>query len=105
MLEEEQPVMLKHSSHYWRSIAEKDGRAFVAWFTKPEYLAEHVLLNFPEEMKTEKYSLKKILVKSNAEIKEYYDPKQAERTDPYDGDYYDFKEIERGRWILRGKIL
>lgn len=100
--EEEMSVTFRHSSHYWRSMAEKDGRAFIAWFTQPKYLVKHILLNFPEEMKGEKYSLKRIVVNNNAEVKEYFNPKEADRNNPYDGDYYEFKEIERCRWILRG---
>lgn len=103
-VEEEMSDIFKHSSHFWRSMAEKDGRAFIAWFTRPEYLVKHVLLNFPDEMKDEKYSLKRILVKNVVQVKEYFNPKETERVDPYDGDYYEFKEIERCRWILRGSF-
>lgn len=101
--EEERPPMPKHYESYWKEIAERDGRAFIAWFTKPEYLIEHIMLNLPIEVqKNEKYSLKKIAVNAGVETKDHFDPKEADRTSPYDGDYYGFKEIERGAWILRG---
>lgn len=101
-LDLEEEVDLKHSSHFWREISARDGRAFIAWFTQPEYLVQHILINIPDTMKKEKFSLNRIVIKSVAQVKEYFNPKLTERTDPYDGDYYCFKEIERSRWILRG---
>lgn len=94
--------MNKHSSHYWREMAKNEGRAFCAWFTLPEYLIEHILVNVRPDKKTEKFSLKRVVVENVADVKEYFDPKTMTRNDPYDGDYYDFKEIQHGRWILRG---
>lgn len=103
MLERVYPLIDKTSS-YWLE-REKAGKACTMWFTNPDALVQHVFNNIPAwEAKSSNFVLKAVKLKNSLQIKDKLKPDQ-ERKDMYQGDWYYFREIEYGKWILRGNSL
>lgn len=83
----------------------KAGKACTMWFTKVEDLADHIFKNIPIwEAKTNDFVLKSVKMKNIVQLKDKFRADQ-ERKDMYQGDWYSFKEVEYGKWILRGNFL
>lgn len=100
MLDRKYPLVEKNSS-YWLE-REKAGKACTMWFTTPEALAQHIYNNIPAwEAKTKDFVLKSVKLTNTLQIKSKLRPDE-ERMDMYQGDWYFFKELEKGKWILRG---
>ncbi|XP_074039685.1 uncharacterized protein [Leptinotarsa decemlineata] len=96
------PVAHK-SSAYWRE-KEKSGRAYTMWFTKLDDLLDHIYNNIaPKVGKKESFILKSVKITNTPQLKEKIEPWE-DRNDVYSGDWYDFMEIEYGKWILRGTM-
>ncbi|KAG5865092.1 hypothetical protein JTB14_025599, partial [Gonioctena quinquepunctata] len=94
------PVVHKSSS-YWRE-REKSGRACTMWFTTLDDLVEHILNNIPpKERVKESFVVKSIKMTNTPQMKIKIEPGE-ERDDLYAGDWYDFLETEKGKWIMRG---
>lgn len=102
MLEMHYPLVEKNSS-YWLE-RQKAGKACTMWFTNFEDLFQHVFDNIPAwERRTESFTLKAVKLINQVQIKDNWKPDE-ERINMYQGDWYDFKELEHGKWILRGKL-
>lgn len=96
--------MTKRSSSYWRGL-EKEGRACVIRFTSPDQLIEHIIENTPPNKRDQSYRLIPIEIINTPVLKETFAGEDgAERETNYDGDWYNFKEIDKGRWALQGSI-
>lgn len=76
------------------------------WFVTMDKLIEHILENTPPTKREDiMFRLFPVNVNNKPDVKHVFDPDStAEREDNYSGDWYEFKEIDHGRWILRGKI-
>lgn len=94
----------KHSSHYWRTLAQDSGKACVLWFSNPESLVSHLLDNTPPNKRDVPFKMLRILITNVPEVKDIYDPEVGVKKDWFDGDWYNFKEIDHGKWILRGTM-
>lgn len=100
---EEAVVAVKHSPSYWRS-QEENGLACVMWFVTSDKLIEHVYENTPPNRRQDlEFNLYPVNVVNKPELKKCHDPSST-REDNYAGDWYDFKEIDYGRWILRASF-
>ncbi|XP_050312068.1 uncharacterized protein LOC126747451 [Anthonomus grandis grandis] len=101
--EPEVPSRPKKSPSYWME-QEKTGRACTVWFTNLEDLVEFVYNNIPvkDRLKGD-FTLKAVTVSNNLKTKNKYNV-EDEMPDAYAGDWYDFKELESGVWILRGTL-
>lgn len=103
MLERAYPLIDKTSS-YWLE-REKAGKACTMWFTNPDALVHHVFDNIPAwKAKSSDFVLKSVKLKNSLQIKDKLKPDQ-ERKDMYQGDWYYFREVEYGKWILRGMYI
>ncbi|KAB0791417.1 hypothetical protein PPYR_03217 [Photinus pyralis] len=93
--------IVKHSPSYWKR-KETDGAACVVWFTSADKLIEHVYENTPPNRREAlDFKMFPITVVNRPDLKNVFNSKTA-REDNYSGDWYAFKEIDRGLWILRG---
>ncbi|XP_019769617.1 uncharacterized protein LOC109544047 isoform X1 [Dendroctonus ponderosae] len=101
--EPEEPPRPKMSPSYWLE-QEKSGRACSIWFINVDDLVNFVYNNIPvkDRLKSD-FTLKSVKIVNNLKLKSKYNP-EDQRTDAYCGDWYDFKEVEHGRWILRGSL-
>ncbi|XP_060534309.1 uncharacterized protein LOC132706789 [Cylas formicarius] len=98
-----QPRKIKKGQSFW-SEQEKLGRACTLWFADLDDFVDHVYENIPTNDRTTKnFRLKSINAQNNLQLRSKRDP-EDERNDLYSGDWYDFREIEHGRWILRGTL-
>ncbi|KAK5638441.1 hypothetical protein RI129_012736 [Pyrocoelia pectoralis] len=96
-------AIIKHSPSYWRA-QEKDGAACTMWFTTSDKLIQHVYENTPPNRREDlNFKLIPITVINKPDLKSVFNS-QVGREDNYSGDWYAFKEIDHGRWILRGTI-
>ncbi|KAF5281689.1 hypothetical protein FQA39_LY17710 [Lamprigera yunnana] len=92
----------KHSPSYWR-VQEEDGRACTMWFLTKDHLIDHVYENTPPNRRADlNFKLIPITVHNNPELKRCFDPTIFGRESNYAGDWYQFREVDYGRWILRG---
>ncbi|XP_076256073.1 uncharacterized protein LOC143193632 [Rhynchophorus ferrugineus] len=93
----------KKSQSYWVK-KEVAGRACVLWFTELDDLITFIYENIqPKDRCKSDFTLKSVKVTNSLKIKSKYNP-DDERGDVYAGDWYDFKEIDHGKWILRGSL-
>ncbi|XP_017785371.1 PREDICTED: uncharacterized protein LOC108568673 [Nicrophorus vespilloides] len=102
--EEEIKIRFKHPPEYWLEMAEKEGKGYVMWFTKIRCLLKHLFSNLPMKERDLNYVLTKVVITNEPEVKDVYDPAFGPKEDGISGDWHDFKEIDRGQWILRGTI-
>ncbi|XP_056633874.1 uncharacterized protein LOC130443328 [Diorhabda sublineata] len=97
------PQMVHKSSSFWRE-KEKSGKACVLAFNRLEELIEHIFANIPPKLTPDtKFALKSVKLVNNTELKLRFNP-SCERMDIYEGNWYDFEEVDRGMWILRGTM-
>ncbi|KAL1502116.1 hypothetical protein ABEB36_007308 [Hypothenemus hampei] len=100
---EDEFVKPKMSPSYWLE-QENLGRACAIWFTNMEDVVDFLYENIPvkDRLRTD-FTLKSVNVKNNLKVKSKYN-KENERPNAYAGDWYDFVELEYGKWILRGSL-
>lgn len=80
-----------------------EGRACVMWFTDFNRLVEHIVENTPPTRRHRMaFNLTPFEVSNALEVKQIFNPEISVRSDFYAGDWYNFQEIDSGRWILRG---
>lgn len=84
--------------------AASKGHACAMWFTDVNKLTRHILENIPPNSRDDSFTVKPIEMINTPDVKQVFDPKSSARTDLYAGDWYDFKEIDKGKWILRGTM-
>ncbi|XP_030747483.1 uncharacterized protein LOC115875982 isoform X2 [Sitophilus oryzae] len=100
---EEDRVKSKRSPFYWLQ-QEIAGRACVVWFTNLDDLAKYLYENIPPlDRAGSGFTLKRVAIVNSLKCKVKYN-EEDERTDAYEGDYYFFKEFDRGQWILRATL-
>lgn len=86
--------------------ARNEGRACVMWFTDFDRLVEHILENTPPTKRHRMlFNLTPFEISNALELKRIFDPETSTRTDFYEGNWYNFTEIDLGRWILRGEFV
>lgn len=91
---------------FWDGEANEKGHACSMWFTGLDQLVQHLVENTPPNSRAQlNFTLKPVEIRNKPEVAEVYDPKVAPRTDSYSGDWFDFKEVNKGKWILRGKHI
>lgn len=95
----------KKGSDFWKGQEKEDGVACILWFSQPEMLVSYIFDNTRPRDRHMEFYLKKVHVQNLPELKDIYDPELGIKKRWYDGDWYDFKEIDNGRWILRGKFF
>ncbi|GJQ78158.1 hypothetical protein Trydic_g2490 [Trypoxylus dichotomus] len=93
----------KHSASFWKE-QEKNGKACALRFLTAQDMIHHVVENIPPTKAEEPYKLTPITVNNEIKIKDIYDPESGPPVDKYSGDWKTFKEVDHGRWILRGTI-
>ncbi|XP_023310426.1 uncharacterized protein LOC111691585 [Anoplophora glabripennis] len=94
---------VRKSSAFWKE-QEKNGRACTMWFTKLEDLVGHVLGNIcPKDTYENDFSLRSVKIVNNVVLKNRLKP-EDQRNDVYGGSWYDFQELDHGRWIMRGSM-
>lgn len=92
------------SFKHWSDVATVSGFACLMRFADLDHLIEHVLENMPPNSRQDMtFTLKVINVKNEPQTKQVFDPNTQPRNDLYAGDWNEFKEIDYGLWILRGK--
>lgn len=95
------PPFEKKGSDYWRA-QEEGGKACVVRFSRLEDLLNHILDNSPpNQRQSVDYVWKTIKITNTPVLHEAQDP-EAEEKDEALGDWNDFIEYDRCRWILRG---
>lgn len=76
------------------------------WFIDFDRLVEYFVENTPPNKRhVMPFVLTPMKVTTALAVKQFFDPETSVRTDFYAGEWYNFKEIDHGRWILRGTIL
>lgn len=74
------------------------------WFTDFNRLVQHILENIPPTKRHRMlFKLTPFDVNNTLEIKQIFKPEMTVRADFYEGNWYNFQEIDHGRWILRGR--
>lgn len=92
---------VRKSASYWKK-QEKNGRACTVWFAKREDLIDHIYGKVsPKDANENDFSLKSVNVMNNAMLKNRLKP-EDKRNDVYSGNWYDFRELDHGKWIMRG---
>lgn len=104
-LEEMPKLHIVHkSASFWRE-QEKNGKACIMWFTKLDDLIEHVCDNIsPKDSYSKNFKLISVNMNNSVVLKDRLKP-EDQRVDVYGGPWYDFEELEHGRWILRGGAI
>lgn len=89
------------SDSYWRE-RERSGRACTMWFTGLEELADHIYGNIsPRDGYENGFLLRSVHITNSAMVKNRLRP-EDKRNDVYSGNWYDFRELDHGKWIMRG---
>ncbi|CAG9853719.1 unnamed protein product [Phyllotreta striolata] len=97
------PPPIERSASYWDLLA-KSGRGCALAFTTIDALIDHIIKNIRPKLRwSDSYELKTIRVINSPEKKDIMRPQDIRNT-VYEGQWYDFDEIERGVWILRGSL-
>lgn len=99
-MEQEIALAPKHSPSYWKR-QEIDGTACVIWFTELDQLINHVIENIPPRQRSQQYRLTHVKMNNVVFTKDVYDPESGPKETNHDGDWYNFKEVTHGQWILR----
>ncbi|EFA04883.1 hypothetical protein TcasGA2_TC014944 [Tribolium castaneum] len=95
------PPLEKKGSDFWRT-KEQEGKACVLRFSRIDDLVQHLLDNSPPNKRSElEFTLKSVKVVNTPIVHEIFDPEVEDKTDEIAGDWNEFKEFDRGKWILR----
>ncbi|CAH0548625.1 unnamed protein product [Brassicogethes aeneus] len=96
----------KYPPEYWDEQIETYGRACALKFLLLQDLVCHVFTNIPASERVEKdFKLHKVEMLNELSIVEKHRPDTgATMENIYDGDWYKFVEIERGKWVLNGTL-
>lgn len=93
----------KHSPSYWKD-QEQSGKACTLRFLSPLEMIQHVIDNIPPAKVEEPFRITPVTITNEIKTKDLFDPELGPPADKYSGDWKNFKEIDHGRWILRGTI-
>ncbi|XP_044261040.1 uncharacterized protein LOC123009011 [Tribolium madens] len=96
------PPVEKKDSLYWRIQEEQSGKACVLRFGRFEDLVTHLVENIPpNKRQSTEFELKSVTT-TNTPFRHEVVDSEEEEIDEMIIDWYNFTEIDRGRWIMRG---
>ena len=98
----QEEILEKHSSEYWREV-EKAGKACTLRFTTLEAMIRHILGNVPPDELGSTYKILPVNVSNVPQLKKMKDTKLEESSGESSGDWYSFRKVDTGKWILRGE--
>lgn len=96
-----EPPPPKHSPSYWLE-QEKNGKACTIRFLTAQDMIKHVVDNVPPLKGEEPFKLTTVEIINETKMHDVYDPELGPPPDNVTGDWKNFKEVDHGKWILRG---